>query len=67
MAKCFDSVEPSSCFPKNRSSVLKFIVHSGIPECTINFDALDMFFRRPDGDSIELKHVAIEIFCAINF
>jgi hypothetical protein len=44
-----------------------FIVHSGvpsafgIPECTINFYTLDLFFRRPDDDSVESKHVAIRI------
>jgi len=31
MATCFDSIESSSGFPKNRSNVSKFIVHSGIP------------------------------------
>jgi hypothetical protein len=38
----------------------------GIPECTINFDTLDLFFGRPDNDSIESKHVAIKIFCVVN-
>jgi len=38
----------------------------GIPECTTNFDTLDLFFRRPEDDSIELKHAAIRIFCVIN-
>jgi len=38
----------------------------GIPECTINFDTLDLFFGRPDDDSIESKHVAIRMFCVIN-
>ena len=35
----------------------------GIPECIINFDTLDLFFGRPDDDSVELKHVAVRIFC----
>jgi hypothetical protein len=34
----------------------------GIPECTINVDILDLFFRRPDDGPIELKHVALSIF-----
>jgi len=38
-----------------------FIVHSGIP-----VDTLELFFGRPDDDSIESKHVAIRIFCAMN-
>jgi hypothetical protein len=70
MATCFDSIESTSNLPKNRSNVSKFIVHSaipnpeafGIPECTINFYILDLFFGRPDDDSIESKHVAIRIF-----
>jgi hypothetical protein len=33
-----------------------------IPECTINVDTLDLFFRRLDNDSIQSKHVAIRIF-----
>jgi hypothetical protein len=37
-----------------------------IPECTINFDTLDLFFIRPDNDSVESKHVAIRICCVIN-
>jgi hypothetical protein len=51
----------------------KFILHSGIPnafeipECIINFDSLDLFFGRPDEDSTEPKHVAIRIFCVINW
>jgi hypothetical protein len=32
---------------------------NGIPECTINVDTLDLFFRRSDDDSIGLKHIAI--------
>jgi len=59
MATCFDCIESSSGLPKNRSNVSKFIVHSGIPECTIHFDTLDLFFGRPDDDSVEWKHVAI--------
>jgi len=66
MATCFDSIESSSSFPKNRSNVSKFIVHSGIPKCTINFDTLDLFFGRPDDYSIESKLVAIRIICVIN-
>ena len=31
----------------------------GIPECITNVDTLDLFFRRPDDDSIQSKHVAI--------
>jgi len=38
----------------------------GIPECPINFDTLDLFFRRPDDDSVESEHVAIRIICVIN-
>jgi hypothetical protein len=38
----------------------------GIPECTINVDTLDLFFGRPDDESIESKHVAIRIFCVVN-
>jgi hypothetical protein len=34
----------------------------GIPEFTINYDTLDLFFRRPDDVSIESKHVVIRIF-----
>ena len=56
-----------SGLPKNRSNVSKFIVRSGIPECTINFDTLDLFFGRPDNDSIESKHVVIGTFCVINY
>jgi hypothetical protein len=72
MAICFDSIESSSDLLKNRSNVSKFVVHSGIPnmfgipKCTTNFDTLDLFFRRPDDDSIEPKHVAIGISCVIN-
>ena len=66
MATCFDSIESSSGLLKDRSKASKFIVHFGIPECTINFDTLDQFFGRPDDDSIESKHVAIRIFCIIN-
>jgi hypothetical protein len=46
------------------SALIEFIVHSGIPnafripECTTNFDKLDLFFGRSDDDSIESKHVA---------
>jgi len=61
MATCFDSIETSSGLPKNRSNVSTFEVHSGIPECTIDFDTLDLFSRRPDDDSIELKHVALNV------
>jgi hypothetical protein len=43
-----------------------FPIAFGIPECTINFDTLDLFFGRPDDHSIQLKHVAIRIFCIIN-
>jgi len=32
MATCFGYIEPSSGLPKNRSSVSKFILHSGIPK-----------------------------------
>ena len=67
MATCFHSTESSSGLPKNRSNVSKCIVHSGIPECTINFDTLDLFFGRPQDDSIESKHVAIRIICVINY
>jgi len=66
MATCFDCTESSSGLSKNRSNVSKFMVHSGIPECTINFDTLDLFFDRPDDDSVESKHVTIKIFCIIN-
>ena len=67
-ATCFDSTKSSSGLLKNRSNVSKFVVHSGIPkafgipECTINFDTLDLSFRRPDDDSVESKHVALRIF-----
>ena len=37
------------------------IVSFGIPECTINVDILDLFSRRPDDDSVELKHVALNV------
>jgi hypothetical protein len=57
MATCFDSIESSSGLPENRSNVSKFIVH---------FVTLDLFFGKPDDDSIESKHVAIRAFCAIN-
>jgi hypothetical protein len=57
VATCFDSTESSSGLPKNRSNVSK---------CTINFDTLDLFFGRPDDDSVESKHVAIRIFYVIN-
>jgi hypothetical protein len=76
MATCFDSIEPSLGLPKNRSNVSKFIVHYGIPECTIvhygisectiNVDTLDLFFGKPDYDSIESKRVAIRIFFVID-
>jgi hypothetical protein len=72
MATCFDSTDSSSSgLLKNRSNVSKFIVHSGIPsvwipECTTNFDILDLFFRRSDDDSIQSKHVSIIIFYVIN-
>jgi hypothetical protein len=36
-------------------------VSFGIPKCTINVDTLDLFSRRPDDDSIELKHVALSV------
>ena len=58
MATCFDCIESSSGLPKNRCNISKFILHSeiqnafGIPECTINFDTLHLFFGRPDDDSI---------------
>ena len=65
MATCFDS-ELSSGLPKNRSKVSNFMVPSGIPEWTIKFDTLDLFFGRPDDNSVESKHVAIRIFCVIN-
>jgi len=38
----------------------------GNAECTTNFDTLDLFFGRPDDDSIQSKHVAIRIYCVIN-
>jgi hypothetical protein len=60
MATCLDSIESSSGLPRNRSNVSKFVVHFG------NFDTLDLFFRRPDDNSIQLKHVAIRIFSVIN-
>jgi len=47
MATCFDPIKSSSGLPKNRSNASKFIVH---------FDTLDLFFGRPDEDSIESKH-----------
>jgi len=37
-----------------------------MPECTMNCDILNLFFGRPDNDSIESKHVAIIILCVIN-
>jgi len=46
------------------STLIEFILHSGIPnafripECTTNFDKLDLFFGRSDDDAIESKHVA---------
>ena len=52
MVTFFDFIESLSCL--------------GIPECTINVDTLDLFFRKPDDDSIESKHVAIRIFCIIS-
>jgi hypothetical protein len=45
----------------NRSIVSTFIVHFGIPnafeipECTIKFDTLALFFGRPDDDSTEAE------------
>jgi len=73
MATCFDCTESSSDLPKNRSNVSTFIVHSGIsnaysgiPECTMNFNTLDLFFGRPDDGAIESKHVVIRIFCVMN-
>jgi len=41
-------------------------VYFGVLECSINFDSLDLFFGRPEDDSIESKHVAIRIFGVIN-
>jgi hypothetical protein len=38
----------------------------GISEFTINFHTLDLFFGRPDDDSIKSKHVVIITFCVIN-
>jgi hypothetical protein len=58
--------------------IFKFLTHillyqlyyllqaSGIPEYIINFETLDLFFGRPDDDSIDSKHVAIRIICVIN-
>ena len=72
MATCFDSIESSSGLLKNRYNVSKFVARSGIPnafgipECTTKFDTVDLFFRRPDNDSIESKHVAIRIIRVIN-
>jgi hypothetical protein len=66
MATCFDYIESSSGLLENRSNVSQFIVHFWIPEFTIKVDTLDLFFRRPDDDSTESKHVAIRIFCGIN-
>jgi hypothetical protein len=43
---------------ENRSNVSTFTVQSGIPECTINVDILDLFSRKPDD---ELKHVALNV------
>ena len=37
----------------------------GIPECTKNFDTLDLFFGRPGDDSIESKHFALGMYCGI--
>jgi hypothetical protein len=54
-ATCFNSIESSS------GLVSTFIVHSGIPECTVDVDTLDLFSRRPDDDSLELKHVALNV------
>jgi len=45
--------------------VFKFL-NFEITECTVNFDTFDLFFGRPDDDSIQSKHVAIRIFCVIN-
>ena len=42
-------------------NVSTFIAHFGISKCTINVDTLDLFSRRPDDDSIELKHVALNV------
>jgi hypothetical protein len=39
-----------------------FIVHFGAPKFTINVDTSDLFFRRPDGGSVEPKHVALNVF-----
>jgi hypothetical protein len=33
----------------------------GIPECTINVDTLELFFIRLNDDSIDLKHVALNV------
>jgi hypothetical protein len=33
----------------------------GILKCTINVEILDVFFRRPDDGSIELKQVALNV------
>jgi hypothetical protein len=37
------------------------IVSFGIPECTITVDILYLFSSRPDDDSIQLKHVALNV------
>jgi len=58
-ATCFNSVESSSGLLENRSSVSTFVVHT--LEYTINVDTLDLFSRRPGDDSIQLKHVALNV------
>jgi len=60
-ATCFNCIESSSGLLENRCNVSTFIVHFGIRECTINVDTLDLFSGRPDDDSIELKHVALNV------
>ena len=61
MVTCFDYTESSSGLPKDRSNVSKFIMHSGFPEFTINFDILDLFFGRPDDDSVQSKHFVLYV------
>ena len=51
---------------KEQIQCIKFYSAFWDPKRLQYIDTMDLFFRRPDDDSVESKHVAIRIFCVIN-
>jgi len=62
-ATCFSSTEPSSDLLKNGSSINIYSAFWGHwPQNALKMLIEYLFFRRPVDGSVELKHVALNIF-----